>query len=104
MEDTGGYHCDPSYVARPVEAYEAECRKHGFQLRNCQYLGLRVSRRADDRVRRLLDSPNHLEGEPFRFLPDAVVKFLLLFTRPLDDLFPDNGDLTKMDFVRDSAA
>ena len=71
MEDTGGHYCDASYVARPVEAYEAECRKHGFKLRNRQYLGLRASRRAHDRIRRLLDSPNHLEGEPLG-LPSVV--------------------------------
>jgi hypothetical protein len=103
MEDTGGCHCDASFVARPVEAYEAECRKHEFKLRNCQYLGLRASRRAHDRIRRLLDSPNHLEGEPLGLPLVVALKLLLLFTRPLDDLIPDKSDLTKMVFVRDSA-
>jgi hypothetical protein len=58
MEDTGGYYCDASFVARPVEAYEAECRKHGFKLRNCQCLGLRASRRAHDQTRAGLAKPS----------------------------------------------
>lgn len=108
IEDTGRDFVGPdpnsSFVARPVEVYEAECRKHGFQLTDRQYLGLRVSRMAYTLVRRLLVSPNHLEGKPFGFLPVAALRVLLTFTRPLDDAVPDKRDLTRMVFVRDSAA
>lgn len=102
MEATEGGFSDPSFVVQPVETYKTACRKHGFQLSDCRYLGLRISRRVNDRVNRLLEPPNHLEGEPFRLLSVAAVRFLLLFTRPLEDMFPDKGDLTKMVFVRDS--
>jgi hypothetical protein len=50
-----------------VEAYEAECRKHGFKLRNCQCLGLRASRRAHDQT---------------------LAGLAILFIRPLDNLIP----------------
>jgi SAM-dependent methyltransferase len=108
IEDTGegfaGTDPDSSYVARPVELYEAECRKHWFRLTDRQYLGLRISRMAYTQVRRLLVSPNHLEGKPFGFLPVAALRVLLTFTRPLDDRVPDQCDLTRMVFIRDSAA
>jgi SAM-dependent methyltransferase len=108
IEDTGegsvGTDPDSSYVARPVEVYEAECREHGFRLTDRQYLGLRVSRMAYTLVRRFLVSPNHLEGKPFGFLPVAALRVLLTFTRPLDDEVRDKWDLTRMVFVRDLAA
>lgn len=104
MEDTGRGSVGPTCVVRPVEVYEAECRKHGFQLTDCRYLGLKASRMAYSLVRRLLVSPNHLEGKPFGFLPVAALRVLLSLTRPFDDVIPDKGDLTRMVFVRDSAA
>jgi hypothetical protein len=42
-------------------------------------------------IRRLLDSPNHLEGEPFGLPSIVALKLLLLFIRPLDDLIPDKS-------------
>src|SRR5262249_25599779 len=108
IEDTGegfiGTDPNSSYIARPGKLYEAECRKHGFRLTDRQYLGLRASRIAYKLVRRLLVSPNHLEGKPFGFLPFAALRVLLTFTRLLDDKVLDKCDLTKMVFARDSAA
>jgi SAM-dependent methyltransferase len=103
MEDTGRGFVGPSFMVRPVEAYAAECRKHEFQLTDCRYLGLRVSRMAYALVRRLLVSPSHPEGKPFGFLPVAALRVLLSLTRPFDEVIPDKGDLTRMVFVRDSA-
>jgi hypothetical protein len=42
-------------------------------------------------IRRLLDSPNHLEGEPFGLPLIVALKLLLLFIRPLDNLIPDKS-------------
>jgi SAM-dependent methyltransferase len=103
MEDTGRGFVGPSFMVRSVEAYAAECRKHEFQLTDCRYLGLRVSRMAYALVRRLLVSPSHPEGKPFGFLPVAALRVLLSLTRPFDEVIPDKGDLTRMVFVRDSA-
>ena len=105
-EDTGKGFISPEkdWVARPVQAYAAECRKYGFRLASCQYLGLAASRLAHKLVSRLFVPRSHLEGQPFGWLPVATLRFLLTFTRPLDSLVPDRHDLTKMLFVRDSAA
>jgi ubiquinone/menaquinone biosynthesis C-methylase UbiE len=104
MEDTGRRPTRPSpnatVIKRPVEVYEAECQKHGFQLAARQYLGLWVSRKAYDRVQGWLVSPNHQEGEPYGLFPVMALKLLLAFTRPFDYLVPDDRDLTKMVFVR----
>jgi ubiquinone/menaquinone biosynthesis C-methylase UbiE len=91
---------DGSFVGRPVEVYEAECRKHGFELIEREYLGLRFSRIAYMLVRRLLVPARHREGDPYSFLPTAVLNGLLFFTRPLDSAVPDNRELTKMAFAR----
>ena len=93
---------DGSFVGRPVAVYEAECRKHGFELIECEYLGLRFSRTAHELVRRLLVPARHREGEPYGFLPNAVLNGLLFFTRPLDNAVPDNRELTKMPSREDS--
>jgi SAM-dependent methyltransferase len=106
IEDTSNGAVVPSgsAVARPVSIYEAECRKHGFRLADCEHLGLRASRKAYNLVNRLLISPDHLEGKPFGVLPVFAMRVLLTFTRLLDDVVSDNQDLTKMVFVRDSEA
>jgi predicted TPR repeat methyltransferase len=91
---------DGSFVGRPVAVYEAECRKHGFELIEREYLGLRFSRTAHLLLRRLLLPAGHREGDPYGFLPIAVLKGLLFFTRALDSAVPDNRDLTKMCFAR----
>ncbi len=91
---------DRSFVGRPVEVYEAECQKHGFQLAARQYLKVRVSRKAYQLVKGLLVSLNHQEGDPYGLFPVMVLKLLLAFARPFDQLVPNDRDLTKMVFVR----
>ena len=70
---------DGSFVGRPVAMYEAECRKHGFELIECAYLGLRFSRPAHTLVRRLLVPSRHREGDAYGPLPIAVLNGLLFF-------------------------
>jgi len=104
IEDTTAHPVEPTpednYVRRSVEAFVAECRKHGFELSGRQYLGLRASKKAYDAVTRHLVPASHREGEPFGQLPIALLKILLTATRPLDDVMPHDTDLTKMTFER----
>jgi hypothetical protein len=55
-------------------------------------------------VRRLFVPPDHVEWKPFGFLSIFALNVLLTFTRFLDSMVSDKQDLTKMVFVRDSAA
>ena len=104
IEDTRSYATGPndenSWIARPVETYAAECRKHGFRLTEHEFLGIKASRMAHNLIRRLLVPPNHREGNPFASLPLIFLNVSLIFTRPLDKILPDRCDLTKMVFVR----
>jgi hypothetical protein len=102
--DTTKVGSDGSFVGRPVAVYEAECRKHGFELVGREYLGLRFSRIAHALVRRLLVPARHREGEPYGAFPIAVLNSLLFFTRPLDSAVPDNRELTRMTFARRAPA
>lgn len=93
---------DGSFVARPADAYEAECRRHGFDLSRRQYLNTRCSYfwyRATRRFAR----KDHREGEPvprlFRMATGPLIWGASLF----DDLFPDRAGLTKMVFLRREA-
>lgn|SRR5574341_91431 len=90
---------DRSFVARPVDAYQAECRRHGFDLSRRQYLNTRCSYfwyRATRRFAR----KDHREGEPVPRLFRMATAPLIWGASLFDDLVPDRAGLTKMVFLR----
>ena len=87
-------------ISRPVETYRAEFERNGFRLESTTYLKTRASRRAHGILRRLFVPANHREGEPLSTPIRAMLTLALTITRPLDDVVPEKGDLTRMAFVR----
>lgn len=110
MEDTSrtplNFGPGSSFLARSVEMYQAECEKHGFRLSKSEYLRTKASRAVYHRLRAFLLPDDHPEGDPYGFLPRMAMKLLMPLARPFDQLFSDDGDLTKMVFtsVTDGAA
>jgi len=107
VEDTGAERpasVGGGYLVRTVHAYEVECRKHGFQLIDRRYLGLRASRSAYALARRLFVSSDHTEGARHDAGAAAGMRLLLALARPLDALIEDHGDLTRMVFCGDRSA
>lgn len=102
--DSGPVASDRSGLARPVSAYESECRKHGFRLNACDRLGLRASRRLHELVWSAFVPRAHKEGQPFPVLAKLAMRVGLPVTRMLDEIYPDDRDLTKMVFVRDAGS
>jgi hypothetical protein len=62
-----------------------------FSNRGTPLSGTGGKQNGHDRVSRLLVPLDHLEGEPLGALPVAAMKFLLTFTKPLDDVLPDTA-------------
>lgn len=103
MEDTSRIPLDfgpgSSFLARSIELYQAECEKHGFRLRQHEYLRTKASRAVYYRLQALLVPQGHIEGDPYGALPSAAMKLLMPLARPFDRLLSDDGDLTKMVFT-----
>ena len=104
VEDTGTDSGEPalhrSSFYRPVEAYQSECGKHGFELVSREYLGLGASRAVHALVSRVMVSRTRQEGEAYGAFPVAALTVLLPLVRPFDHMLPCRTDLTKMVFAR----
>jgi SAM-dependent methyltransferase len=89
-----------SYVLRPVQEYDALCRRNGFRLIESKPLGLYTSWLVSAVIRAALNPLRRREGEPVGKVNRVLERIVLPATVTLDRVIPQRQGLTKMEFVR----
>jgi ubiquinone/menaquinone biosynthesis C-methylase UbiE len=91
---------DELCLGRPVKYYEDIFAKHGFKLKETEFINIHTSWMLSGAVRRYLNPSTRQEGEPLNGVSLGIQKILLPITKVLDKVITSNRDLAKLEFER----
>jgi SAM-dependent methyltransferase len=99
-DSLGGY---GDWIGRKVSVYNAVFAGNGYALRRTQFLDTKISRtwhRFVLGMYRQVFARRHHEGDKMALWARLFMSLPLPVTRIGDDMFPDDGDLAKLEFRR----
>lgn len=87
-------------TGRPVTYYQQLLTKHGFDLKQTEFLPIQASYYVCGAIRKLLNSPRHQEGEPFTKISLGAQRLAMPVTTLLDKVIPSTRDVAMIEFQR----
>jgi ubiquinone/menaquinone biosynthesis C-methylase UbiE len=87
-------------TGRPVAYYKNLVEKHNFRLCKTKFLPIQCSYYICGAIRKVFNSKNHKEGEPFTRLSINLQKLALPITKLLDKAIPSNRDVAMLHFKK----